>query len=42
MQLEVNYIKVTSTIPQQFAVPDINDSHIIEELFGFPIMVMPR
>lgn len=23
------------------AVPDVNDSPIIEELFGFPMMVMP-
>ena len=23
------------------AVPDVNDSPIVEELFGFPMMVMP-
>ena len=35
------WAEVTIVDNEFIAVPDINDSPIIEELFGFPMMVMP-
>ena len=35
------WAEVTIADDELIAVPDVNDSPIIEELFGFPMMVMP-
>lgn len=35
------WAEVTIADDELIAVPDVNDSPIIKELFGFPMMVMP-
>lgn len=35
------WVELTIADDEFIAVPDVNNSPIIEELFGFPMMVMP-